>query len=155
MAGIAAVGVDDDLAAGETGIAHGAADHEAAGGVDVHDRVRRAQLGLDAGQDDRLDDIGAQALDADIGIMLRRDHHGSDTDGHAVLVLDGDLGLAIGSQVVELVALAHLGEPARHAMRQRDGQGHQLGRLTAGEAEHHALVAGAELFAVDAHGDVT
>ena len=28
-------------------------------------------------------------------------------------------------------------------VRQRDGQRHELGRLVAGEAEHHALVAGA------------
>ena len=30
-------------------------------------------------------------------------------------------------------------------MRQGDRQRHQLGRLAAGEAEHHPLVAGAEL----------
>ena len=35
----AAVGVDDDLAAGEAGIAVGAADGEAAGGVEVEDGV--------------------------------------------------------------------------------------------------------------------
>ena len=29
------------------------------------------------------------------------------------------------------------------AVGQGDGQGHELGRLAAGEAEHHALVAGA------------
>jgi hypothetical protein len=33
-----------------------------------------------------------------------------------------------------------------------DGQGHELGGIAAGEAEHHALVARA--LAVDAHGDV-
>ena len=70
--------------------------------------------------------------------------------GHAVLVLDGDLGLAVGPQVVQLAALADLGQPARHAVGQRDGQRHQLRRLAAGEAEHHALVAGAELLAVHA-----
>ena len=32
---VAAVGVHDDLAAGEAGVAHGAADDEAAGGIDV------------------------------------------------------------------------------------------------------------------------
>ena len=35
VAGRAAVGVDDDLAAGEAGVAHRAADHELAGRVDV------------------------------------------------------------------------------------------------------------------------
>ena len=37
--------------------------------------------------------------------------------------------------------LAHLGEAAREAVRQRDRQRHQLRRLVAGEADHHALVA--------------
>ena len=40
VAGGAAVGVDDDLAAGQAGVAHRAADHELAGRVD--EEVRRA-----------------------------------------------------------------------------------------------------------------
>src|SRR5690606_8661974 len=36
MAGHAAVGVDDDLAAGQAAVAHRAADDEAAGRIDVH-----------------------------------------------------------------------------------------------------------------------
>ena len=105
------------------------------------------QLGLDAGQDDGLDDVGAQLLGADVGIVLRGDHDGADALGHAALVLDGDLGLAVGPQVVQLAALAHLGQAARHAVGQGDGQRHQLRRLAAGEAEHHALVARAQLLA--------
>ncbi len=41
VAGHAAVRVDDDLAAGQAGIAHRPADHEAAGRVHVDDRVER------------------------------------------------------------------------------------------------------------------
>ena len=44
VAGHAAVGVDDDLAAGEAGVAHGAADDEPAGGVDAHLVVVVAEL---------------------------------------------------------------------------------------------------------------
>ena len=65
--------------------------------------------------------------------------------GHAVLVLDRDLGLAVGAEVRQLAGLADLGQPARHAVGERDRQRHQLGRLAAGEAEHHPLVARAEL----------
>ena len=42
-------------------------------------------------------------------------------------------------------------------MRQRDGQGHELGRLVAREAEHEALIACTLLLfpaLIDAHGDV-
>ena len=65
--------------------------------------------------------------------------------GDAVLVLDGDLGLAVRAQVRQLAGLADLGQPARHPVGERDRQRHQLGRLAAGEAEHHPLVAGAQL----------
>ena len=43
--------------------------------------------------------------------------------------------------------LADLGQAARHPVRERDRQRHQLRRLVAGEPEHHPLVAGAELAA--------
>src|SRR5690606_31254011 len=39
MAGVAAVGVDDDLASGQTGVAHGAADLEPTGRVDQQAEV--------------------------------------------------------------------------------------------------------------------
>ena len=85
--------------------------------------------------------------------------------GHAMLVLDGDLGLAVRSQVGELAALADLREAAGHPVRERDRQRHQLGRLAAREPEHHPLVARAELVVrrrvvpdlerlIDAHRDV-
>ena len=38
----AAVGVDDDLAAGQAGVAHRPADHELAGRVDVDEVLRRS-----------------------------------------------------------------------------------------------------------------
>ena len=73
--------------------------------------------------------------------------------------------LPSGSQVVQLAALADLREAACHAVRERDRQRHELRRLAAGEAEHHALVARAELVVrrrvvadlerlIDAHRDV-
>ena len=41
--------------------------------------------------------------------------------------------------------LRDLGQPSRHPVGERDRQRHELGRLVAGEPEHHPLVAGAEL----------
>ena len=77
MAGGAAVGVDDDLAAGEAGVGVRAAQLEEAGGVG-QDLV--AVVGELAGQQ-RVDDVVAQVgleqrLDVDAGLVLGRDEHG-------------------------------------------------------------------------------
>ena len=60
MTAHAAVGIDDDLAAGEAGVAHGSADDEATGGVDVILGVGVEQLRGDDGLDDVLQDLGAE-----------------------------------------------------------------------------------------------
>ena len=48
MRGRAAIGVDDDLAAGQAGVAVGPADLEAAGRVDVIDGLVAEQLGWES-----------------------------------------------------------------------------------------------------------
>ena len=67
-----------------------------------------------------------QLLLADVGAVLAGNDHRVDAHGLAVVVLHGDLALAVRAQVVQRAVLAHR---------------HQLGRLIAGVAEHHALVA--------------
>ena len=69
--------------------------------------------------------------------------HVRQPDGLAVLVVERDLCLAVGAQVRHGAGLAHLGEPLGHAVGEPDRQRHQVGRLVAGVAEHHPLVAGA------------
>ena len=165
VTGHPAVAVDDDLPAGQAGVAHRPADHEATGRVDVHDRIDRAQLVGDRRQDDRLDDVGPDPLGADVRIVLGRDDDRPDALRDAELVLDRDLGLAVRPQVGQLAVLADLGQAAGHPVGEGDRQRHQLGRLAAGEPEHHPLVAGPELVdgrrvvadlerLVDAHRDV-
>src|SRR6266436_883357 len=91
MRGRAAIGIDDDLAAGQSCIAVGTADVEFAGGIDVPDRLavdpalgqRLAHIGLDA----FADLVGGHVLDQ----MLMRDHDLAHADRLAVLVLHGDL----------------------------------------------------------------
>ena len=68
--------------------------------------------------------------------------------GLAVLVDDAHLGLAVGAQVVEHALLAHLGQPAGEAVREPDRHRHEVVGLVAGVAEHHPLVAGADLVVV-------
>ena len=146
MRGAAAVGVDDDLAAGQAGVALRAADDEAAGGVDVVLRILVEQLRGDDGLDDQLDHVAADRLERGLRRVLRGDDDRVDAHRAARLVVfDGDLGLSVGAEIIDQAALAHLGEALGQRVGQRDRQGHQLRRLAAGVAEHHALVAGAVL----------
>ena len=76
--------------------------------------------------------------------MLGGQHHGVHADGCAVLiVLHGDLGLTVRTEIVHQTLLAHVGQALCHLLGDGDSQRHQLRRLIAGVAEHHALVAGA------------
>ena len=141
----AAVRVDDDLAAGEAGVAHRATDLEPAGRVDEQPEV----VGVDAdavdhGLDDVVGDVGLQqVLERHVGGVLGRHDHGVEGDGAVTVVRDRHLGLAVGAQVGHLAALAHLGEPLGEPVGQPDRQRHELGGVVAGVPEHEALVAGA------------
>src|SRR5699024_1054512 len=138
VAGGAAVGVHDDLPAGEAAVPHGAADDEAAGGIDV-------ELG-GAGNVLRRDDGLHHRLDDGLPQVLGGDHDGGTAQDVALpVVLHGDLALAVGPQPAELPALAHGGQPPAQGVGHGDGCGHQLRRLVAGVAEHHALVPGADV----------
>lgn len=156
------VGVDDDLSAGEAGVTVGSADDEAAGGVDVVDGLLIEVLGGDDGLDDVLHDVLVNLLVGDVGLVLGGDDDGVDADGdHAavlLLVLDGDLGLTIGAQPLEGSVLANVGETLAEAGGEEVGEGHELGGLIGGVAEHDALVTSADLLdalvEVDALGDI-
>ena len=153
----AAVGVDDDLAPGEPGVAHRPAEHELARRVHVDEVAVREQalLVVQVRRQDRpqnaLDDVRLdQVLGADPVGVLRRDEDPLDLDRplRAVLVdlvADGHLRLAVRAEVGQVAGLPHLGEPLADLVREHDRQRHQLGRLARRVAEHHPLVARAEL----------
>ena len=76
MATHAAVGVDDDLASGETAVAVRAADHEVAGRVDVDLVVVVGELLGDRRPDDLLDQVGSDhGVAVDALLVLGRDQH--------------------------------------------------------------------------------
>ena len=82
--------------------------------------------------------------------MLRRDQHALDLDRppaavRVLLVADRHLRLAVRPQIRQHVGLAHRGEPLREPVREHDRQRHQLVGLVRRVAEHHPLVAGADL----------
>ena len=52
-------------------------------------------------------------------------------------------GLAVGAEVGQRAILADGGQPLHQPVGQVNGEGHQAVGLVAGEADHHALVAGA------------
>ena len=95
----------------------------------------------------------------DPGIVLRRDDHGIDADRRIAVVFDGHLALGVGPQPGNRAVLPQIGDAVDDPVGQRDRQRHQLGGIVAGEAEHHPLVAGADVLAaravfVNAQGDV-
>ena len=60
----------------------------------------------------------------------------------AVLIGNGNLGLAVRPQPGQRSILAHPAQAAAEAVGQGNGQGHELRCLIAGKAEHHALISG-------------
>ena len=56
--------------------------------------------------------------------------------------------LPSGRRYVERAVLAHLGEPAGEPVREPDRHRHEVVGVVAGVAEHHPLVAGADLVVV-------
>ncbi len=136
-----AVGVDDDLAAGETGVPVRPADHEGARRVHVPDGVLREPA---VGQD--LADVGLHD-GADVGRglafvgVLVADDDLRDLDRLAVLVADRELALGVGAKRRFRTGLPRLGEAAEDRMGVLDRRRHELGRLHRGVAEHDALVA--------------
>ena len=137
------------LRPGQAGVADRAADHELAGRVDeevVAAVVEQLLLVVQLARQDRMHDVLPQVrLDQRLRVhavlVLGRDQHPLDLDRAAVLVADGHLRLAVRAQVRHHLGAAHLRQPLRKLVRQRDRQRHQLARLARRVAEHHALVA--------------
>src|SRR5215831_16724904 len=98
MTAVAAIGVDDDLTARQSGVAHWTADHEAAGGVDVvFDARRVVESFRHHGLDHLLHDVALDLLTRHVGAVLGRDDDGVDPHRFSVPVLYSHLGFSIGT----------------------------------------------------------
>ena len=137
-----AVGVHNDLAAGQARIGVGPAQQKTARGIDEEPGF----LGQQAGGLQHLLGLGDKVLADPAGrglVGLMADDHRADAPGFAVPVADRDLGLGVRAQVGDGLGAADLLQVLEDVVAQGNGRGHQFRRLIAGVAEHHALVAGA------------
>ena len=100
MASDSAISVHDVLATREAGVGCGAAEYEGAAAVDV-DFCAVIQPPTHDGAEDFLGEVFPEALAADAPVVLGGEDHGVSTLGLAELILNRDLGLAIGAQVWE------------------------------------------------------
>ena len=142
MARIAAVGVDNNLSAGETRIAVRPADHKTAGRVDIKARVLVDQFRRQHLVENILLDVRVNLLLAHVRIMLGREHDSVKARRLSVLiVLDRDLALAVRAEIREFLCLSELCQLAAELVREANRIRHELLRLPAGIAEHEALIA--------------
>ena len=136
----AAIGIDDDLAAGQSAVAVRTADIELTRRIDVPDRILGhppfGQGLIHIGRDDLPDLRGGQVL----GRMLMRNDDLGRSDRLAVLVAHGDLALRIGTEVAFGSAMTRLGNEAENLVRIENRRRHEFRRLPAGVAEHDALI---------------
>lgn len=106
-------------------------------------------LGGDDLLDDLLLDLLTELLGGDIGRVLGRDDDGVDTlgdDGTVIVaVLDGDLGLGVGSEPGERAVTAGSGHGRVELVGEHESEGEELRGLISGITEHDTLVTGTEL----------
>ena len=136
-----AVGVDDDLAAGQPGVAVRPADDELAGGIDV-ELVVRAHPAVGQHPLDMLAHQVAQRVGVHVGLVLGGHHHRAGADRPAVHIAQGHLALGIGLQQVGRAVAPGGGQRLQNLVGVIERGGHQRVGLAAGVAEHDALVAG-------------
>jgi len=105
VAAVTAVGVDDNFAASETGVAHGSADDEAAGWVDVILGVFVEHSHWHDWLDDVFENGVAQIVVGNGFTVLGRNDDGVHADGLAVTIFDRDLGLAVGPEKIDFLDL--------------------------------------------------
>jgi hypothetical protein len=130
------VSVNDNLAASETGITLGTTDDEETRGLDVVDGLVVQVLCGDDLLDNLVENLLAELLGGNVGAVLGRDDNSVDTLGDngtaVVLVLDGDLGLGVGSQPGEGAVVSGLGHGGVESVGELDGEGEELGCLVGG-----------------------
>src|SRR5699024_1880483 len=94
----AAVGIDDELSAGQSYIAHRSADNKASGWVGEDFHIIGAQVFGNHLVDDFLGQLLCDLFLGDVFIVLRGENDGVDLFGHAAFVTNGDLRFGVRAQ---------------------------------------------------------
>lgn len=140
----ASVGIDDNLSSGQTSISLWSSDDESARWVQVVDGLVVQVLGWDGDLDDLLQQFLSDGLVVNILRVLGGDNNGVDTEwgeeASFLLVLNGDLGLSIGSQPWESSVVSDFSQNLAELGGQLVGQWHQAFGFVGGIAEHVSLV---------------
>src|SRR5690606_35289738 len=105
----AAVGIDDDLSAGQAAVAVRAADHKAPGGIDVADEVLVHELARQYRLDHVLNDLLADLCQLNFGRVLCAEHDGVNALERPAVVFDSHLRLAVRAQPLEFARTPQLG----------------------------------------------
>jgi hypothetical protein len=122
-----AIGVDDDLAAGQAAVALRAADDEAAGRVDQILDFALDQFGRQHRLDDVFDHRFADGFERHVRRVLGRQHDGVDAVRLAVDVADGDLAFGVRTQPRQTAVLAQHRLAFDQTVRQVDRSGISTG----------------------------
>ena len=141
------VGIDDNFSACKTCVTDGTADYKSTCRIDENLCILIELLGNDR-LDNILDDILANLTERYSLVVLGRNYDSINALSDAVIILDGNLSFAVGSEIFESAVLSDLGKLFGKLMSKRNRKRHKLGRLVARIAEHHTLVSRADLVVV-------
>ena len=143
VVGGTAVGVDDDLAAGQAAVTVRAADNKAAGRVDQVAGVGGEEILRQHRLDDLLDHRFGQLRVRNVRAVLVETTTVSIATGLPSTYFTVSCDLASGRSQGRRAVAAHFGLALHDAVRVVDRERHQRFGFAAGVAEHQALVAGA------------
>ena len=141
-----AVGIDDDLAAGQACISVRSTDDETAGRIDevlgvlINHILRKDRI------KDILSDVFVDLFLADLSIMLCGQYDSLQAYRLSILILHRDLALSIRSEILQSSILANLRQLQAQLVGKVDRERHIVIRLIGGVSEHHSLVAGSDGF---------
>ena len=107
-------------------------------------------LGRDSLLDDLIENLFAEELGGDVVAVLSRDDNGVDTNGDdgtvVVLVLNGDLGLGVGTEPRETTITASGRHGGVQLVGEQQGKREELRGFVGGISEHDTLITGTKIF---------
>ena len=152
MRRIAAVGVHDDLPAGQPAVPCRAAHHEPPRGIDEKLGAFMQQMRRNLRTNHALNHGLFNLLMGHMLIVLGGNHHCIHRHRLAILIRHGHLRLAVRPHPGVGAVLAHLGHPPGQPMSQGNGHGHHFRGFIAGKAKHHALISRAGFMLIRSPG---